>query len=264
MNLLYKLLPFGSMLIGIFLLLKLHQHMFDYIQKISSGMGVLLKEGILLKEYFLHTPGIFFGILFILLPIYYLMCMNTKIDCLKCGIKIGKDVHSCLNCYCTYTKSYYECNEDYKESINRRWALLKTTFKEAVILFLIWNIGLALLNFLILCWPILVSSINLEEFHWAPLKKAIFTAIFTQQLFLFGGYFSDYEFRFFGIEITFTLIGIAMIYVTEKREVNFDRKNNWHQLIARSEKRGKTVYSEAYQISLEEINIINKHEKNQD
>jgi hypothetical protein len=258
MNLLYKLLPFGSILFGLLLLWDRQQLLLDYFQKIFYGMGVLL------KEYFLHSPGIFFGILFILLPIYYLRCMNTKIDCLKCGSTIGKDVHACLNCYCEYTKTYYQCNEDFLQSINRRWALIKTTFKEAIILYLIFIIGFAVLNFLIIYWPDLVSSINSEEFQWAPLKKALLTAIFTLQLSLFGGYFSDYGFHFFGFEATFLLISIAMIFVVEKREVHFDRKNNWHLLIARDEKPGKTVYSEAYLISLEKINLINKHEKIQD
>jgi len=241
-NLLSKLFSFGLILCGTWLLWDRQSFLLDYFQKFFSGMAFLLKEN------FLYSPGISVGILFIFLPIYYLGYIKKKIDCLNCGHSIKKDAHECLSCKCQYTKSYYECDEGYVESLNRRWGSLKPIFKEAFVIYLIALIVIPLLSFVMSYALDLFSSYKLGQVQWMPDKSAIY-ASFSLLGFLSGVDYSEYfgrlRFEPFG---PLFLMGAALMYVADKRKVNIERTNNWNQLIAHEKELGKKIYSEAEEL----------------
>ena len=238
-NLLSKLFPFGLILCGAWLLWDRQSFLLDYFQKFFSGIASLL------KEIFLYDPAVSIGILFIFPPIYYLGYIKKKIDCLNCGHSIKKDAHECLSCKCQYTKSYYECDEGYVESLSRRWGSLKPIFKEAFVIYLIALIVIPLVagySFQ------LISSYELGQVQWIPAESAIHSGFSLLKLLLgvdYSEYFGRLRFQPFG---PLFLMGAALMYVADKREINIERKNNWKQLIAHEKELGKKIYSEAEEL----------------
>jgi hypothetical protein len=201
----------------------------------------------LLKKNFLYSPGISVGILFIFLPIYYLGYIKKKIDCLNCGHSIKKDAHECLSCKCQYTKSYYECDEGYLESLNRRWGSLKAIFKEAFVIYLIALIVIPLLLVVVSYALDLFSSYKLGQVQWIPTESPIHSGFSNLKL-LLGVHYSEYFGLRFDPFFPLFLMGAALMYVADKRKVNIERTNNWKQLIAHEKELGKKIYSEAEEL----------------
>ena len=237
-NLLSKLFPFGLILCGAWLLWDRQSFLLDYFQKFFFGIAFLS------KEIFLYDPAVSIGILFIFLPIYYLGYIKKKIDCLNCGHSIKKDAHECLSCKCQYTKSYYECDEGYVESLNRRWGSLKPIFKEAFVIYLIGLIVIPLFLVAVSYVLDLFSSYKLGQVQWIPTESSIHSSFLFLMILLGVDYSEYFGLRFYPFGPLF-LMGAALMYVADKREINIDRKNNWNQLIAHEKELGKKIYSEA-------------------
>jgi hypothetical protein len=240
-NLLSKLFPFGLILWGTWLLWTRQSFLLNYLQKFFSGIASLL------KEIFLYDPAVSIGILFIFLPIYYLGYIKKKIECLNCGHSIKKDAHECLSCKCQYTKSYYECDEGYVESLNRRWGSLKPIFKEAFVIYLIGLIVIPLLLVVVSYVLDLFSSYKLGQVQWIPTESPIHSGFSNLKL-LLGVSYSEYFGLSFEPFFPLFFMGAALMYVADKREINIDRKNNWKQLIAHEKELGKKIYSEAEEL----------------
>ena len=224
MNLLYKLLPFGSILFGLLLLWDMQQLLLDNFQKIFYGMGVLF------KEYLLHSPGIFFGILFIILPIFYLIFIKTKTSCLECGHKMKKNIFQCPSCNCLYTYSYNECNEDFSESIKRRCKLLKNVTKIAFIQVVVWAIWGTICAYVIATGVDFFYESPLRLFEWFSSSRLLHIfSLFAPMLLGFTHYGGPFGFSYWGWWYPLITLGVAIIYIVDKLNINFDSENTWGQ-----------------------------------